>query len=148
MCLYYFSLFFFSSRRRHTRCALVTGVQTCALPIWASRVTSCCGMAACRLVFSSSRIAWPSMSAHLEPGVSQTLRRGHAHEHVNPRLLRGLGLLARRLRLGSVSRDLASGQPRPLQRRHARPRHDALETAPVREDGAAPTQTGTAAGRG
>src|SRR3546814_2979115 len=28
MCL------FFSSRRRHTRCALVTGVQTCALPIF------------------------------------------------------------------------------------------------------------------
>src|SRR3546814_4639291 len=27
------SIFFFSSRRRHTRCALVTGVQTCALPI-------------------------------------------------------------------------------------------------------------------
>src|SRR3546814_8798531 len=25
--------FFFPSRRRHTRCALVTGVQTCALPI-------------------------------------------------------------------------------------------------------------------
>src|SRR3546814_16516744 len=31
LCL---SFFFFSSRRRHTRCALVTGVQTCALPIW------------------------------------------------------------------------------------------------------------------
>src|SRR3546814_8027359 len=29
MCLF----FCFSSRRRHTRCALVTGVQTCALPI-------------------------------------------------------------------------------------------------------------------
>src|SRR3546814_483261 len=28
-----FICFFFSSRRRHTRCALVTGVQTCALPI-------------------------------------------------------------------------------------------------------------------
>src|SRR3546814_5416683 len=28
--------FFFSSRRRHTRCALVTGVQTCALPISAN----------------------------------------------------------------------------------------------------------------
>src|SRR3546814_8705865 len=27
-------LFFFSSRRRHTSCALVTGVQTCALPIY------------------------------------------------------------------------------------------------------------------
>src|SRR3546814_13127090 len=26
---------FFSSRRRHTSCALVTGVQTCALPIYA-----------------------------------------------------------------------------------------------------------------
>src|SRR3546814_15641341 len=30
MCILFF---FFSSRRRHTRCALVTGVQTCALPI-------------------------------------------------------------------------------------------------------------------
>src|SRR3546814_268385 len=29
----YMVFFFFSSRRRHTRCALVTGVQTCALPI-------------------------------------------------------------------------------------------------------------------
>src|SRR3546814_6507589 len=29
--------FFFSSRRRHTRCALVTGVQTCALPIYGRR---------------------------------------------------------------------------------------------------------------
>src|SRR3546814_6772695 len=34
--------YFFSSRRRHTRCALVTGVQTCALPIckvrWATQL--------------------------------------------------------------------------------------------------------------
>src|SRR3546814_6528555 len=29
----YFAVFFFSSRRRQTMCALVTGVQTCALPI-------------------------------------------------------------------------------------------------------------------
>src|SRR3546814_4006534 len=28
-----FLVFFFSRRRRHTSCALVTGVQTCALPI-------------------------------------------------------------------------------------------------------------------
>src|SRR3546814_1389492 len=38
MCIlflcFYFLYFFFSSRRRHTRCALVTGVQTCALPIF------------------------------------------------------------------------------------------------------------------
>src|SRR3546814_20597372 len=35
ICVYvdYLLYFFFSSRRRHTRCALVTGVQTCALPI-------------------------------------------------------------------------------------------------------------------
>src|SRR3546814_5145529 len=36
-CLYFLCqflcFFFFSSRRRHTRCALVTGVQTWALPI-------------------------------------------------------------------------------------------------------------------
>src|SRR3546814_3193452 len=32
VCSVMFSVFF-SSRRRHTRCALVTGVQTCALPI-------------------------------------------------------------------------------------------------------------------
>src|SRR3546814_9661360 len=31
-------LFFFSSRRRHTMCALVTGVQTCALPIFLAEV--------------------------------------------------------------------------------------------------------------
>src|SRR3546814_8837572 len=35
---WYVFVFFFSSRRRHTSCALVTGVQTCALPI--SRVTA------------------------------------------------------------------------------------------------------------
>src|SRR3546814_6984802 len=32
-----FGFVFFSSRRRHTRCALVTGVQTCALPIFVRR---------------------------------------------------------------------------------------------------------------
>src|SRR3546814_18133301 len=32
--------FLFSSRRRHTRCALVTGVQTCALPISCDRKRS------------------------------------------------------------------------------------------------------------
>src|SRR3546814_4019993 len=39
----FYTLFFFSSRRRHTRCALVTGVQTCALPIF----LSCCFPVAC-----------------------------------------------------------------------------------------------------
>src|SRR3546814_8889300 len=40
MYVFLFSMcfFFFSSRRRHTRCALVTGVQTCALPIYRRRI--------------------------------------------------------------------------------------------------------------
>src|SRR3546814_20336101 len=38
VCSYVFLfVFFFSSRRRHTRCAVVTGVQTCALPIYSSK---------------------------------------------------------------------------------------------------------------
>src|SRR3546814_7810750 len=36
MCGWCVDFLFFSSRRRHTRCALVTGVQTCALPIYAA----------------------------------------------------------------------------------------------------------------
>src|SRR3546814_3011304 len=38
-CVVYFYLCFFSIRRRHTRCALVTGVQTCSLPI--SQIERC-----------------------------------------------------------------------------------------------------------
>src|SRR3546814_18302659 len=38
---------FFSSRRRHTRCALVTGVQTCALPI-------CCVRQRCVLTVAAA----------------------------------------------------------------------------------------------
>src|SRR3546814_10541223 len=42
-------MFLFSSRRRHTRCALVTGVQTCALPI------SCNQLRVCRAVRQQPR---------------------------------------------------------------------------------------------
>src|SRR3546814_2127248 len=42
-------VFFFSSRRRHTRCALVTGVQTCALPIYVARRHLLAGAAEQRL---------------------------------------------------------------------------------------------------
>src|SRR3546814_6453659 len=41
-------VFFFSSRRRHTRCALVTGVRTCALPSSAASVA--CGAGRDRIV--------------------------------------------------------------------------------------------------
>src|SRR3546814_8075574 len=49
--------FFFSSRRRHTRCALVTGVQTCALPIFSppsdlqGAIGPCCKSQALQLPF-------------------------------------------------------------------------------------------------
>src|SRR3546814_1703724 len=43
VCLRIALIFFFSSRRRHTRCALVTGVQTCALPISLQRSKTALG---------------------------------------------------------------------------------------------------------
>src|SRR3546814_9569526 len=43
------SVFFLSSRRRHTRCALVTGVQTCALPICPADVEGTHGKLRARL---------------------------------------------------------------------------------------------------
>src|SRR3546814_3322837 len=55
--VFLFLVFFFSSRRRHTRCALVTGVQTCALPIYRSKR----GLA--KLLTDS----WPSPSVHYTP---------------------------------------------------------------------------------
>src|SRR3546814_10256644 len=39
------AVFFFSSRRRHTRCALVTGVQTCALPIYVAGIAQLIALA-------------------------------------------------------------------------------------------------------
>src|SRR3546814_16145357 len=38
--VFFYFKFFFASRRRHTSCALVTGVQTCALPIYAEAFLS------------------------------------------------------------------------------------------------------------
>src|SRR3546814_19432216 len=64
--------FFFSSRRRHTRCALVTGVQTCALPIFfavnaaATRRASEATAAAA----PDARLVLVSSLAAREPGLS------------------------------------------------------------------------------
>src|SRR3546814_4187294 len=60
--------FFFSSRRRHTICALVTGVQTCALPIYRAFLActrpSSCGSSAWRAAGDSG---WPIPSARGRP---------------------------------------------------------------------------------
>src|SRR3546814_4071776 len=63
--VFYQVVFFFSSRRRHTSCALVTGVQTCALPISCftchlSWTTSCGG---CHLPIEAN---WKTSSHHFE----------------------------------------------------------------------------------
>src|SRR3546814_2299904 len=55
--------FFFSSRRRHTRCALVTGVQTCALPIF----------------YAGAQLTVPGVAAPVAAGpatASYTVQRG------------------------------------------------------------------------
>src|SRR3546814_15459834 len=53
-----FIFFFFSSRRRHTRCALVTGVQTCALPIlWNPEKIALARAARAKLIATNGEIA-------------------------------------------------------------------------------------------
>src|SRR3546814_4100820 len=47
-------VFFFSSRRRHTSCALVTGVQTCALPIYFGLDTTAPGGPAARVRYDAA----------------------------------------------------------------------------------------------
>src|SRR3546814_9459606 len=54
--------FFFSSRRRHTRCALVTGVQTCALPISPASPA----LAASTPALSASRLVWKASASMVE----------------------------------------------------------------------------------
>src|SRR3546814_8292783 len=78
--------FFFSSRRRHTRCALVTGVQTCALPIYA--------------VHPQNR--------HLSPGpaVAESPLSGGAHRGSEP--ARRLSVGARRSEERRVGKECVS----------------------------------------
>src|SRR3546814_4913996 len=96
-------VFFFSSRRRHTRCALVTGVQTCALPISrrcpiaiiaAATRSTCCWRSDRRFRRRSGR----SLAPHCYGGSTRDIRlRGRpndAHAHhpkaVCPELVEGL----------------------------------------------------------
>src|SRR3546814_4905946 len=70
---------FFSSRRRHTRCALVTGVQTCALPLL-------------RIALDERRHG----SAFAEGRGSRRLAVGAKADLLDPRLRRGEARLAMR----------------------------------------------------
>src|SRR3546814_1587209 len=101
------SLFFFSSRRRHTRCALVTGVQTCALPIsinpkqskhWALDIA----------------VAFPTLHINLSPGgfwshrfwpISVNRTRWEAEFHV-PKPLTGREKLQQELYITRIAEIL------------------------------------------
>src|SRR3546814_5300961 len=79
MIMYYTCLFlFFSSRRRHTCCALVTGVQTCALPISSPRKEIA--------MHTNTRalIAFALAACLAQPAFSQTQR---TPDNVTPSLL-------------------------------------------------------------
>src|SRR3546814_8116861 len=65
-------MFFFSSRRRHTRCALVTGVQTCALPIFQLGVAG----DELRLPLGNGRLGPPMSSSDSEAGARSLLLVG------------------------------------------------------------------------
>src|SRR3546814_4539076 len=67
----YIICFFFSSRRRHTRCSLVTGVQTCALPISTASADSLGGSAIERI---NDPHIMDKLLATLEPREEQIVR--------------------------------------------------------------------------
>src|SRR3546814_10986593 len=90
--------FFFSSRRRHTRCALVTGVQTCALPIYFVAT------AGIRNLYTRDRAIF---SAAKQYGVSIDMRY-----QVAPRMemFSGLTYTKRKLPTRELSINASSGQ--------------------------------------
>src|SRR3546814_7639520 len=77
MIKYCFSVF--SSRRRHTGCALVTGVQTCALPILVDTLRHCVTW------FNKSSTAIERSSSSWSPRMFGTWRR---NKNARPRSLK------------------------------------------------------------
>src|SRR3546814_5327009 len=80
--------FCFSSRRRHTMCALVTGVQTCALPIFARIII------ASRLPGDWASIAFAAVSASLTWTRAAALSR--AKKAASASVWRGVAAIAGR----------------------------------------------------
>src|SRR3546814_7635207 len=70
-------VFFFSRRRRHTRCALVTGVQTCALPICAFSRPAWAAYQDLDVAFRIGRPGGTTEGAGQHSGARQGRRAGH-----------------------------------------------------------------------
>src|SRR3546814_2873433 len=109
-------VFFFSSRRRHTRCALVTGVQTCALPISAGErlvVAGCLGVAA-----GADRLRLAGHQVGALAGLDEVVA-GRRIGAQRPVVGVGLGIAVRRPRLRAAGDHVAvvAGDDRVVTRR-------------------------------
>src|SRR3546814_11133257 len=109
MIRYFLSFFFFSSRRRHTRCALVTGVQTCDLPIFQN----------IRLFGSLSAIENVMIGRHIRTraGVYGAITRNKATRDEEAAIERRAQELLEYVGIGERANDVASSLPYGDQRR-------------------------------
>src|SRR3546814_7728897 len=95
-------LFFFSSRRRHTCCALVTGVQTCALPIYFFNALSLFFPDGERFFIHAVRhyraqIVEPQLQQAVTAFIGQEAMHGREHTECNEMLDRALDRKSTRL---------------------------------------------------
>src|SRR3546814_6107753 len=93
----------FSSRRRHTRCALVTGVQTCALPIYYEAEAKFTRQFGERLKDDARFVVPQVISEYSSPQILTTTYEENCS--VRDPKVQGLSL-ARRNRLGSAFLEL------------------------------------------
>src|SRR3546814_17857337 len=97
-----FCCFFFSGRRRHTRCALVTGVQTCALPISSASPRLCANQSSSSMVVAvlDSRFRGSTIGGGANEGVAAPppalRRRRHREQRRGTRLERAQRLADRK----------------------------------------------------
>src|SRR3546814_11416480 len=110
------SVFFFSSRRRHTRCALVTGVQTCALPILLAarhrRIPVLLAGFICCAAMAPLPVANPAIPAHCLAGHCSA-EPGHARlpDPLGPDPLFRLGLRLGAGRAAAVAAAIVRAVP-------------------------------------
>src|SRR3546814_2887450 len=76
----YLLVFFFSSRRRHTRCALVTGVQTCALPICSAIIETTFKEECETDLFGEQAVLCGGLSALIQAGYETLTEASYAPE--------------------------------------------------------------------
>src|SRR3546814_7642301 len=76
------NFYFFSSRRLHTRCALVTGVQTCALPISSPIETAISGIPNLDYTRSISRYGLSQVTVVFEDGTDIYFARQLVNERI------------------------------------------------------------------